>query len=211
MSRNIICALLIFCHPFLLRSQEAWPRILQATDGSKISIYQPQPEKLHGNIITGRTAVSVKQKTAQDPVFGAIWFTAEMETNRDNRMAVLQKLKISNIRIPGVEDSSKINDLKMLLETEAPKWKLNTTLDEIAVAVEQEQDNTVDDFKNEPPLTLYTTKYTALVLIDGEPKWQTDDKLKMKRVINSAFLFFSLQMTSNTTCMVERIGMLRNR
>lgn len=188
MKKYTIVVLWLVCGPLFMQAQETWPRVLQAKDGSKITIYQPQPEKLSGNLLTGRTAVSVKQPNAQDPVFGALWFTAQMETNRDNRMAVLQKLSINQVKIPGIEDSMKINKLKKLLETEAPKWKLGTTLDEIAAALEVEQNNTTENFKNDPPAILYSSQYSVLVLVDGEPKLEMDDKLKMKRVINSAFL-----------------------
>lgn len=188
MKRNLIVTFLLFTLPWFAVSQELWPRVLQAKDGSKITIYQPQLEKLEGKILSGRTAVSVLQKTANDPVFGAIWFTAEMETNRDNRMAVLQKLKIDEVKIPGMEDTLKIKNLQTLLETEAPKWKLATTLDEIAASLEAEQGNAAANYKNDPPAILYATQYSVLVLVDGEPKFEMDEKLKMKRLINSAFL-----------------------
>ncbi len=188
MNRLYWIAFLIFQIPFLARAQELWPRVLTAKDGSKITLYQPQPESLKGKILKGRTAVSVKQKTAEDPVFGALWFTAEMETNRDNRMAVLQKLTIDEVKIPGITDSAKLKDLQTLLEREAPKWKLGTTLDEIAAGLEEQEGRTTENFKHDPPAILYATQYTALVLIDGEPTFEQDDKLGMKRVINSAFL-----------------------
>jgi hypothetical protein len=188
MKDTLIIVFLVVCQPLLSLAQELWPRVLQAKDGSKITIYQPQPEKLNGKILSGRTAVSVLQKTAKDPVFGALWFTAEMETNRDNRMAILQKLRIDNVKVPGMEDSSKLKDLKKLLETEAPKWKLGTTIDEIAASLDEEQRQAMANYKNDPPAILYTTQYTVLVLTDGEPKLEMDENLKMKRVINSAFL-----------------------
>lgn len=179
--------LLLFCVK-IVAAQEAWPRILETKDAGRITIYQPQPEKLSGNIVTGRTAVSVKQKTTDDPVFGVLWFTATMETNRDNRMALLEKIKINEIRLPGIEDTAKISKLKALLEKEIPKWQLKTTVDELAATVEQAQNTYTDNFKNEPPKIIYTTQPSTLVLIDGEPKAEQDDQLKMKRVINSAFL-----------------------
>jgi hypothetical protein len=54
---------------------------------------------MEGNLLKGRTAFSVRQKPTDDPVFGALWYTANMETNRDTRMAVLQSIKIDNIKI----------------------------------------------------------------------------------------------------------------
>jgi hypothetical protein len=69
MKDTLIIAFLVVCQPFLSLAQELWPRVLQAKDGSKITIYQPQPELLNGKILIGRTAISVQQKSAKDPVF----------------------------------------------------------------------------------------------------------------------------------------------
>lgn len=188
MKKACLIISIVFHLPFLVQSQDAWPRVLTSKDGSEITIYQPQPEKMVGRVIKGRTAVSVKRKTATDPVFGALWFTAEMETNRDIRMAVLQKLRIDEIKIPGIEDTAQVRGLQKLLEQEAPRWKLGVTLDEIAAGLEEGPSQSPESFKNAPPSIIYSSKYAVLVLIDGEPKLVHDDKLKMLRVVNSAFL-----------------------
>lgn len=180
--------MLLFVAINIASAQEQWPRTLENANGGKIALYQPQPEKMEGNIITGRTAFSVKQKSTDEPVFGALWFTAVMETNRDNRMAVLQSIKINDIKLTGTEDTAQTNELKAYLETEIPKLKLSTTMDDIAAAVEQEQKNASVNLKNDPPKIIYTKQPSILVLIDGDPKLQQDEKLKMKRVINSVFL-----------------------
>jgi len=175
---------------FSTAKAQLWPHTVDAKNGGKISVYQPQPEKLEGNIVSGRTAISVKQKPGDEPVFGALWFVATMETNRDNRMAVLQSVKINEIKLPGIEDTASVNKMKRFLEIEIPKWKLQVTMDEIATAVEEEQKIISGNLKNEPPKIIYATQPSTLVLIDGEPKLEQDDKLKMKRVVNTAFLVF---------------------
>ena len=171
-----------------LAKAQQWPRTLTAKNGGTVTMYQPQPEKLEGNIVTGRTAISVKQKSTDEPMFGALWFTATMETDRDNRMAVLQSIKINDVKLPGVDDTAKLNKLKAFLEAEIPKWKLQTTMDDITSAVEAEQKIAAENLKNDPPKIIYTAQSSTLILIDGEPKLEQDDKLKMKRVINTAFL-----------------------
>lgn len=186
MIKYLVSCLLLLTANFVQAQQ--WPRTLQAKNGGTVTMYQPQPEKLEGNIVTGRTAVSVKQKSTDDPIFGALWFTATMETNRDNRMAVLQSINIRDVKLPGIEDTATINKLKAFLETEIPRWKLQVTIDDIATAAEAEQKITAENLKNDPPKIIYTTTPSLLVMIDGEPKLQQDDKLNMQRVINTAFL-----------------------
>ncbi|WP_066408988.1 hypothetical protein [Flavisolibacter tropicus] len=181
----IICSILIVS---ATQAQQNWPRTIEAQGGGQITLYQPQPESLDGNIVKGRTAFSARKKPSDDPVFGALWFTATMETNRDTRTAVLQSLKIDNIKVSGVDDTAKTNILKTFLETEVPKLNLQTTLDEILSSIEEEQKGSSDNLKNDPPEIIYTDKPSTLVLIDGEPRLKDDEKLKMKRVINTAFL-----------------------
>lgn len=183
---------ILFCIAFIASIQQAvaqqWPYSLNGENKEKITIYQPQAEKLEANKITGRAALSVKLKPTDDPVFGALWFTASMETDRDTRMMVLQGLHILDIKLSGINDSAQLNHMRSLLESELPKAKFKTTIDDITTSIEQEQHTTSTGFKNDPPKIIYATKPSILVPIDGEPKLQDDEKLHMKRVINTAFL-----------------------
>ena len=52
-----------------------WPQEITAPEGT-IVVYQPQPESLAGNVISGRAAISLELKNQAEPVFGAMWFTA---------------------------------------------------------------------------------------------------------------------------------------
>ena len=180
--------LLIVVNCIVLFAQQQWPRTIEGKNGAKVTMYQPQPENLNGNKLVGRAAISVKQKSTDDPVFGAMWFTATMSTNRDTRIAVLESIKINEIKISGIDDTAKINKLKSFIEAEVPKWKFQTTIDEILASIEKEQGPSSANLKNDPPKIIYATSPSTLVTIDGEPKLQDDDKLKMKRVTNTAFL-----------------------
>src|SRR5688572_9030911 len=165
-----------------------WPKEIQTKNGTTITVYQPQPESMKGNKLDGRAAFSAQEKGSSDPLFGVFWFTTTMATNRDDRTVTLETIKVNAVKLPGVDDTVKISKLKQLLETEIPTWKLTGSLDELITTLEQEQAYVSDDLKNDPPTILYAAQPTTLVLIDGEPKLQDDKDLKMKRVINSAFL-----------------------
>jgi hypothetical protein len=45
-----------------------WPQEITAKEGT-IVIYQPQPEKLEGNVLSGRAATSLELKDQSDPIF----------------------------------------------------------------------------------------------------------------------------------------------
>ena len=165
-----------------------WPLEIKTASGAVVTIYQPQPESMQGNKIIGRTAFSAKEMAGNDLVFGVFWYTAFLLTDRDARTAKLDRITVTQVKLPGIEDENKINKLIALLESEIPKQEIIVSLDEIAATLEQEQQASNAGFKNEAPPIIFKSMPTVLVIIDGEPKLQQDDKLKMKRVINSAFL-----------------------
>jgi hypothetical protein len=44
-------------------------------------MYQPQPDNFTDNVLEGRAAVSVTLTGASEPVYGAVWFKARLETD----------------------------------------------------------------------------------------------------------------------------------
>ncbi len=185
--KNIVL-LLLLTNAISAQAQVQWPRTLDTKQGGKIIVYQPQPESLNDGKLTGRAAVSVREIAGNEPIFGAVWYETKLLTDRDTRMATLDNIKITNVKLPGIADSSKIDKLRKFLEAEIPKWKLELSMDALLATIEQEQGTRSDELKNDPPTMIYKTTPSTLVLIDGEPKVQQDDQLKMQRVINTPFL-----------------------
>jgi len=179
-------AFLLICLSFNALAQ--WPKEIKTKNETVVTVYQPQPESMNGIKLVGRAAFSAQEKTSTDPLFGVFWYTATMATNRDDRTVALESIVVDDVKLPGVEDTVKINKLKKLLETEIPAWKLTGSLDELITTIENEQSYVSEDLKNDPPTIHYASQPTTLVLMDGEPKLQDDKDLKMKRVINSPFL-----------------------
>jgi len=56
-----------------------WPQEISAEEGT-IVVYQPQPDKLDGNVLTARAAMALELKNREEPIFGAFWFTAKIDT-----------------------------------------------------------------------------------------------------------------------------------
>jgi hypothetical protein len=138
--KTFFIILIVLCFPVLISAQTStWPRTLTLKNGGKIIMYQPQPENLRGDKLSGRAAISVRQTASDEPVFGAIWMEANIQTNRDTRMATLESIKITDVRLPGIDDSVKLGKLKTFLETEIPKWDLDMSMDEIIASIESEQ------------------------------------------------------------------------
>jgi len=165
-----------------------WPKEISTKGGALINVYQPQPESLSGDKLDGRAAFSGAAKTGDELVFGVFWYTATVVTDRDARTLTLESIVVREIKLPGIEDTTVIGNLRTLLETEIPKWEIAGSMDDIIATIEQEESYAEDILKNDPPAIIYKTESTTLVLIDGEPRLQDDANLKMKRLLNTPFL-----------------------
>jgi len=64
--------------PLLADTQ--WPREIETQRGLVV-MYQPQPDNFTDNVLEGRAAVSVTLTGASEPVYGAVWFKARLETD----------------------------------------------------------------------------------------------------------------------------------
>ena len=174
-----------------LQAQDLWPKEITLSTGAKLTIYQPQPESFSGNKITGRAAVSIRKSAKEEPLFGAVFYTATITTDKNSRMAELETLNITNAKFSGVDDQKKIDQLAAEIEAEAPKWKLQISLDKLITTIKEDNNTTTSEqFKNDPPKIIYRNKPTTLVVLDGEAKIQKDKNLDADKVLNSPNLIF---------------------
>jgi len=169
--------------------QVQWPKAIPFKNGGSVTLYQPQPESLEGNILKGRSAISVNETSKSDPVFGVIFYKAFISTDKNNRTAALDSIKITDVKIAKMNDQQKLDKLATLLEDEIPKWEFETSLDALVSTIQYEHPN-AEVYNNDPPKVYFRTKPTALVFIDGEPKTKKDTDIDAERVMNTPSLIF---------------------
>src|SRR5262245_21484199 len=117
------CLIVFFVISFAaVNAQDKWPKRIKAANGAMINMYQPTPESFADNHVKFRSAISVEPKPNADLIFGAMWGDAKVLTDRETRMVSLESVKVTNVRFPDQADTTKIQQLKTLLETEIPKW-----------------------------------------------------------------------------------------
>ena len=63
-------------------AQGSWPKRFEHPKGTVV-MYQPQLESFKDDQLTARAAVSVKTKEMKAPVFGALWLSGRVLTDRD--------------------------------------------------------------------------------------------------------------------------------
>jgi hypothetical protein len=169
--------------------QQEWPRSFTSEDGSVIKIYQPQPESFADNVLKSRWAISVLQPGKTDPVFGTFWSVANVETDRDNRRVVIQSVKVPNVKFPGQADDNFIGGLKTTLEANLPQAAGDLSLDELLASLDQnlEQKKLSTDLNTAAPRIIYADHSSLLVMIDGQPKLQSNKDWGLDVVVNTPF------------------------
>jgi hypothetical protein len=164
-----------------------WPREIE-TDAATVIIYQPQPQALDGDRLEARSAVSVTLKGAEEPVFGVVWFDARISTDRDNRTAEIEDVKVARIRFTE-KDAGKGEQLGALLETEIPKWGLEISLDRLLTTLEMVNQRTesASQIKTDAPVILFVPEPAVLITIDGDPRLKEVEGADLMRVVNTPF------------------------
>lgn len=164
-----------------------WPRQIVTSDGT-ITIYQPQPEDLKGNILTGRAATSVLKTGKTTPVFGVFWFEGRLDVDRNSRTAVVSKVKISRVRFPEATPEQERVYIG-LVEYMLPQWRQPISLDRLtaSLAAAKEERKSTEGLNNDPPKILFAQAPSVLVLYDGEPTLRGIPDAGLKRVVNTPY------------------------
>jgi hypothetical protein len=185
---RLLSAVLWICSILVVQAQNEWPREVPYLTNGKIIIFQPQPESFEGNKLKSRAAVSIREKAESEPIYGVIWSECRTETNRDSRIVTLESVVITDTRFPDSPAVKNLEGLKTYLETEAPNWGLEISLDQLLTELENSTYSKAENLNTAPPKIFYREKPTTLVLIDGEPKEKYDEDMKIDRVMNTPFL-----------------------
>jgi hypothetical protein len=168
-------------------ADSGWPREIDTPKGTVV-VYQPQPEKLDGNQLEGRAAVAIELKDAGEPVFGAIWFQARLDTDRAERTATIADVSVARMRFPE-QDEKKSQKLRDLLEKEIPKWDLPISLDRLLATLDvaAQRAEAAQKINTDPPKILFVSEPAVLITIDGEPRLKKEEGSELMRVINTPF------------------------
>ncbi|UTF60180.1 carbohydrate-binding family V/XII [Gilvimarinus sp. DA14] len=164
-----------------------WPQQIEAEEGN-IVVYQPQPEKLAGNLLTGRAAMSLELKNKDEPIFGAFWFSAKLDVNSATGKTLVRDMKVTKVTWP---DSSAADEARFTQAVEAALPQTGFVIDNDALSsslkgAELER-KSLDQLKNDAPEILFREQLAVLLLYDGEPQFTDVDNSHYERALNTPF------------------------
>jgi hypothetical protein len=166
----------------------AWPRSIEV-QSYRVTVYQPQTDRYDGDMLAGRAAVSVARADGSgEPVFGAIWFEARLDINRQERVARLRRLSVPEVRFVDSTESER-QRLAELLEQEIPKWDLAIDLDRLVAGLDTGAvDGSTSGLRHDPPVFIHSTDPAVLVPFDGKPVVaELEGSVGLEYVVNTPF------------------------
>ena len=172
-----------------LNAQASWPKSLKAPNGTIIEVYQPESEAFNGNILRLRSAISVLEPGAADPVFGTFWSADTVATDRQDRELILSSVTVTAIKVPGDSAQARLDYIKEEIQRLLPLSVGAIPLDEVLGSLNQEMDEArlSKDISTQAPVILLSNQPAVLVTIDGTARLQENKKWGMDAVVNSPF------------------------
>lgn len=168
-----------------------WPIRLQTSTGT-LDVFQPQPETFQGNTLTARAAVSLTRPGNQTPVFGTIWISARVFTDRDTRTVTVQSIAVRRVALPNANDPQE-KQFADLLRQDIPSLHITCSLDGLmtSLQVAEREKTEAEQLQTTPPKIYFSTTPATLVTIEGQPKLQPVGTSGVRRVVNTPFVILS--------------------
>jgi hypothetical protein len=165
-----------------------WPQEISADEGT-IVVYQPQPEKLEGNTLSGRSAMALQFNGGGEPIFGAFWFEAKIDTDRDQGLALIRDIRVTDVRWPDSKDAQE-QRFTAIVEAAVPENGFEISIEQLSSSLEtaEIEQASLANLKNDPPVILFSDTLAVLLLYDGEPRYADVENSGYERVLNTPFV-----------------------
>lgn len=165
----------------------SWPQEITADEGT-ITVYQPQPEKLDGNTLTGRAAFSITLNNGGEPIFGAMWFTARLDTDRDTDTALIRDLTVDHVQWPDSRDAEE-QRFTTVVEGSMPQAGFEISMERLTASLEtaETEAKSLQNLNNDPPEIMFRRQLAVLLPYDGKPRFADIDNSPYERALNAPF------------------------
>ncbi|ARP84536.1 carbohydrate-binding family V/XII [Bordetella genomosp. 8] len=168
-----------------------WPRTLDAANGMRVQLYQPQVDSWNGDSIGGRMAVAVGAADG-NPTYGVVQFSARADINKPAGLVYVDQIRIQKIDLPTAPQNAA--QLRKLLESHIPP-SMTTRLEALqtSYAVSQKIASLPSvPVRNAPPVIVFRSVPTILVPMDGPPSlYDVQGAAGWQRVANTRALMLA--------------------
>ncbi len=164
-------------------ANDPWPRVV-TSQGATISVYQPQVESWTGNKLVARSAVKVKLPGKEGKDYGVVWYSAQTEVDKVNRVVTLENVAVTKQSFPTIANNGHAYTSAFLSDTPTLKTvPLDLLEAELAVTNAASEQKTYP-LQNDPPQIIFSITPAVLALVDGAPVLRPAAD-KLQKVINT--------------------------
>jgi hypothetical protein len=165
-----------------------WPQEVSA-DGGSIVVYQPQPEALDGNTLTGRAAMSIEIDAQKDIIYGVFWFSSIIETDRGEDVVRISNVQVTKVTWPDSKDTGEQRFTQVAQKALANSvFEASLSSMTSALATSEKIQQSLEAINNDPPLIVFSEKLAVLALFDGEPHFAEVENSPYERALNTALV-----------------------
>ena len=172
------------------QAQTEWPKTVLTANGTVINLFQPQVFSYSKdlNLVKSRSVISVQDAGADDPVFGVAWMTVSVSADAAGVQLEIQWVRVDELRIPDDTGRTENAFISAALEIYSP-WVVKSIPEkEVQASLELGRQEAVlagDSVGVAPVKIFYETSPTALVLFDGEPRLERNERWGLDAVVNT--------------------------
>ena len=167
---------------------DGWPKRIGLKEG-EIVIYQPQPDTLKNDLLTGRAAFSFQAANAAEPTFGVFWFDARFQVDRDNRVGAVRSAKVTEVRFPDATEEQK-ESFGRIVANAVPAADIRLSLDRLAASLEtaKVEQEVAEGLATDAPPFVIEKEPAVLLFVDGKPEFRAVGDSGVDRLVNTPML-----------------------
>ena len=186
---RLCCMMLVFGGGLATMAQAVeWPQEVDAKEAT-IVVYQPQPETLKGNTLTGRSAMSLELKNGKEPIFGAFWFTARIDSQSDGDTVLVRDVKVTKVSWPDSRDADE-QRFTRVVEDAIPTAGFMISRERLAASLSsaEVERRSLEQLRHDPPNIIFDEQLAVLLLFDGKPRFKPVENSSYERALNTPML-----------------------
>jgi len=168
-----------------------WPRRYQATDGSVVTMYEPQIATWENQKkMTLHAAVTQTPKGSDMPLVGTVIVEADTKVAVAERLVDFSSFRVVQSHFPTASKEQVAAAVAALQQM--PIADRVIALDRVLAYYDSSslRINNADGVKADPPVVFFSTSPAVVVNIDGPPVWSPIEKNDLRYVVNTNWDLF---------------------
>jgi hypothetical protein len=167
---------------------DEWPKPIHMGEATAY-LDAPQAESLDGTKLKAHGTFRLERSPAAEPVFGSIWYDADVAIDREQRRVTLANVTVTRVQLPGAPPARQqrmATHFSQAVTRLQPKLALDDILAQSRIAKGQGQ--APPKLNTEPPKILFESEPAILIVFDGEPRFKSVEGTRLERALNTPFL-----------------------